>query len=62
MGVPHAEALMTSTLLVLLRFSQAERSDTPSAGALEPALPASLAGRWHHVAFASMDLGVDDAR
>ncbi|HZH18122.1 MAG TPA: hypothetical protein VE057_27465 [Archangium sp.] len=48
---------MTSTLLVLLLLSQAERSDTPSAGALEPALPASLAGRWHHVAFASMGRG-----
>jgi hypothetical protein len=41
---------MTSTLLVLLLLSQADGPGTPSAGALEPPLPASLVGGWHHVA------------
>jgi hypothetical protein len=40
---------MTSTLLVLLLLSQAERPDDPPAGAMEPPLPASIAGGWHYL-------------
>ncbi|HEX5752208.1 MAG TPA: hypothetical protein VFZ09_38700 [Archangium sp.] len=38
---------MTSTLLVLLLLSQAERPEDPPAGAMKPPLPASLAGGGH---------------
>jgi len=41
---------MTSTLLVLMLLSQAERPDSPSAGALPPPLPASMVGGWHYLA------------
>ncbi|WP_395850103.1 hypothetical protein [Cystobacter fuscus] len=40
---------MTSTLLVLLLFSQAERPDDLPAGAMGPPLPPSMAGGWHYL-------------
>ena len=41
---------MTSTLLVLLLLAQAEGPDNPPAGAMEPPLSASSAGRLHYLA------------
>src|SRR5689334_22109498 len=40
---------MTSTLLVLLFLSQAERPDDPLAGAMRPPLPPSMSGGWHYL-------------
>jgi hypothetical protein len=55
---------MTSTLLVLLLLPQAEAPDKPPAGAMEPPLSASPAGRWRYryLALASVGLGVDNVR
>ncbi|MFY0583170.1 hypothetical protein ACN28S_60730 [Cystobacter fuscus] len=39
---------MTSTLLVLLFLSQAERPDDPLAGAMRPPLP-PMSGGWHYL-------------